>query len=80
MLRQKRPQLVDDREDRFMAAIHDGAAADLHNLYPREELDRAFAGDRTGEIAIEEGLARERRRDVLDLISVSHGDYPVSSR
>jgi hypothetical protein len=57
-----------------MAAIHDGAAADLHNLHPREEPDRASAGDWAGVIEIEEGLAREGRGDVLDLVGVSHGD------
>src|SRR5215471_12492425 len=57
-----------------MAAIHDGAAADLHDLHPREKPDRAAAGDGTGEIAVEQGLARERRGDVLDLVGVGHGD------
>ena len=74
MLGQKRPQLLHEREDRLMAAIHDGAAADLHDLHPREEPDRASAGDGAGEIAVEQGLARERGGDVLDLVSVSHGD------
>src|SRR5215475_12388175 len=60
VLRQKRAQLVHEREDRFMAAIHDGAAADLHNLYPREETDRAFACNGASEILVEQGLARER--------------------
>ena len=80
VLRQKRPQLVHEREDRLMAAIHDGAAADLHDLHPREERDRASASDGIGEIAVEEGLARERRGDVLDLAGVIHGDGLFSSR
>jgi hypothetical protein len=53
VLGQKRPQLVHKWEDRLMAAIHDGAAADLHNLEPRQEPDRASAGDRPGELVIE---------------------------
>jgi hypothetical protein len=68
VLGQKRPQLVDERQDRLMAAIHDGAAADFDDLHPWQQSDRAFAGDRTGEIAVEQGLARERREDVLDLV------------
>ena len=59
MLSKKRPQLVHEREDRLMAAIHDGSAANLHNLHPREEPDRASTSDRASEVAIEEGLARE---------------------
>src|SRR5215475_2890539 len=57
-----------------MTAIHDGAATDFHDLHPRQEPNRASAGDWTGEIAVEEGLACERRGDVLDLVGVSHGD------
>jgi hypothetical protein len=57
-----------------MAPVHDGAAADLYDLYPREEPDRTSAGDGASKIAVEEGLARERRGDVLDLVGVSHGD------
>src|SRR5579872_6587472 len=41
MLIEQRAQLGNERQDRFMAAIHDGAAADLHDLHPRHELDRA---------------------------------------
>src|SRR5215467_10925532 len=74
VLREKHPQLVHEREDRFMAAIHDGAAADLHDLQPREKPDRAGAGNGTRELVVKEGLARERRGDVLDLVGVSHGD------
>ena len=57
-----------------MAAIHDGAAADLHDLHPGEERDRAFAGHGIGEIEVEQRLARERRGDVHDLAGVVHGD------
>ena len=78
VLGQERPQLVHEREDRLMAAIHDGAAADLHDLHPREERDRASAGDGIGETAVKEGLARERRGDVLDLAGVVHGDGSLS--
>jgi hypothetical protein len=79
VLGQKRPQLVHEGENCLMAAIHDGAATDLHDLHPREEADRAPAGDGTGEIAVEEGLAREWRGDVF-LDGVSHGDGFLSSR
>ena len=71
VLGQQLAQLVDERQDRVRAAIHDGAAADLHDLHPGQEPDRASAGDGTGEIAVEEGLARERRGDVLDLVGGS---------
>ena len=71
MLGKKLAQLVDERKDRVRAAIHDGAAADLHDLQPGEEPDRASAGDGTGEVAVEEGLARERRGDVLGVVGES---------
>ena len=73
MLGQERSQFVDERQDGLMAAVHE-AAADLHDLHPREEPDRLAAGDGAGEIAVEQGLARERRGDVLDLVGVGHGD------
>jgi hypothetical protein len=79
MLRQQRAQLVDERQDRFMATVHD-AAADLDHLQPGQQLDRAIAGDGAGEIAVQKGLARERRGDVLDLVGVSHDGSPLSSR
>jgi hypothetical protein len=60
VLRQKRPQFVHEREDRRMAAIHNGAAADLYDLHPREKPNRACAGHGPGEVVVEEGLARER--------------------
>src|SRR5262245_34258045 len=72
VLGQQRPQLVYEREDCLMAAIHD-AAADLHDLYPGEKPDRLAAGDGTGEVAVEQGLTRERRGNVLDLVGVGHG-------
>src|SRR6185312_1230367 len=68
MLRQEIAEFVYEREDRVRAAIHDGAAADLHDLQPGEELDRTLVGDRACELAVEEGLARERRDDVLDFV------------
>src|SRR6516164_6724869 len=37
VLRQEIPEFVHEREDRVRAAIHDGAAADLHDLQPWEE-------------------------------------------
>ena len=80
MLGQERAQLVDDRQDRFVAAVHDRAAADLDDLQPGQQLDRAVAGDGTGEIAVEQGLARERRGDVLDLVGVGHDGALFSSR
>ena len=66
VLGQKLPEFVHERKDRLRAAIHDGAAADLHDLQPGQEPDRALAGDGAGEVAVEQGLARERRGDVLD--------------
>lgn len=79
MLRQERPQLVDEREDRFVTAVHD-AAADLDDLQPGQQLDRAVAGNGAGEIAVEQSLARERRGDVLDLVGISHDGALFSSR
>ena len=74
VLGQELPEFVHERQDRFRAAIHDGAAADLHDLQPGQEPDRTPAGDRAGELAVEEGLARERRGDVLDVVGgVGHG-------
>jgi hypothetical protein len=66
VLGQELPELVHDREDRVRAAIHDGASADFHDLKPGEKPDRAPASDGAGEFTVEEGLARERRGDVLD--------------
>ena len=81
MLRQELAEFVHEREDRVRAAIHDGAAADLHDLQPGEEPDRTPAGDGAGELAVEEGLARERRGDVLDRVGgVGHGGGLLSSR
>src|SRR5262249_35511821 len=77
VLRQQGPQFLYERQDHLMAAIHDGAATNLDDLHPRQEPDRAAAGDRASEIAIEQGLARERRGDVLDLVDVGHGDGPL---
>src|SRR5215831_13686383 len=68
VLRQEIAELVHEREDRVRAAIHDGAAADLHDLQPGEKLDRTLVGDRASELAVEESLARERRGDVLDFV------------
>jgi hypothetical protein len=81
VLRQEIPEFVHEREDRVRAAIHDGAAADLHDLQPGEKLNWALVGDRASELAVEESLARERRDDVLDLVGgVGHGGDSLSSR
>ena len=61
MLGQKLAKLIHDRQDRLAAAIHDRAAADLHDLQPGQEPDRSLAGDGAGEVAVQQGLARERR-------------------
>src|SRR6185312_1446873 len=75
MLGQELPDFVHEREDRVPAAIHDGASADLYDLQPGKQPDRAPSGDGMRECAVEEGLARERRGDVLDLVDgVGHGD------
>ena len=74
MLRQQLAEFVDHRVDRVRAAIHDGATADLHDLDPGEEPDRASASDGAREVAVEERLARERRGDVLGGVAgVGHG-------
>src|SRR3984885_9614120 len=74
MFRQETPEFVHEREDRIRAAIHDGAAADLYDLQPREELHWTLVGDRASELAVEESLACERRGDVLDFANgVGHG-------
>ena len=64
VLRQKIPEFVHEREDRVRAAIHDGAAADLHDLQPGEQLDWTLVGDRARELAVEEssGARAARRR------------------
>src|SRR5271169_4300499 len=68
VLRQEIPEFVHQRENRVRAAIHDGAAADLHDLQPGEEPDWTLVGDRASELAVEESLARERRGDMLDFV------------
>ncbi len=65
MLLHELAEFVHDRKDRVRAAIHDRAAADLHDLHPGQEPDGTPARDRAGQIRIEERLARERRGDVL---------------
>ena len=80
VLGQELPEFVHEREDRVRAAIHDGAAADLHDLQPGEELNWTLVGDRASELAVEESLARERRDDVLDLLVVSAMAVTLSSR
>ena len=80
VLGQELPELLHDGQDRLRAAIHDGAAADLDDLQPGQEPDRAPAGDGTGEVAVEQGLARERRGDVLDGVGGSVMAWPLSSR
>ena len=60
MLLHELAEFVHDRKDRVRAAIHDRAAADLHDLHPREEPDGTPAGDGASEIGVEQGLARER--------------------
>jgi hypothetical protein len=72
VLGQQRAQFGDHRQDRVAAAIHDRAAADLHDLQPGQEPDRPRAGDRAGEAWIEQGLTRERRGDVLDVVRFGH--------
>jgi hypothetical protein len=81
VLRQEIPEFVHEREDRVRAAIHDGAAADLHDLQPWEELDWTLVGDRASELAVEERLAHERRGDVLDFVGgVCHCGDSLNSR
>lgn len=79
VLGQELPELVHDREDRVRAAIHDGASADFHDLKPGEKPDRAPASDGGGEFTVEEGLARERRGDVLDAGGVVGQGMPEAS-
>src|SRR6476659_6602454 len=73
MLGQERAELVDDREDRVLPAVHDGAPTDLDDLQPGQERDRPPPGDRTRQLAVEKGLTRQRRDDVLDVGRVGHG-------
>jgi len=81
VLRQEIPEFVHERENRVRAAIHDGAAADLHDLQPGEEPDWTLVGDRASELAVEESLARERRGDVLDFVGgVGHCGDSLRSR
>ena len=67
-------QLVDERQDRVAAAVHDRAAADLDDVQPRQQ--RGSAGrSATGRTRsrVEQGLARERRGDVLRDAGVGGG-------
>ncbi len=91
VLRQQIADLLHERKDRLRAAIHDGAATDLHDLQPGENLDRTLVGDRAGELAVKQRLARKRRDNVLDVVgsllagsllagSLGHGGHSLSSR
>src|SRR5262249_22140675 len=73
MLLHELAELVHDRQDRIRAPIHDRAAADLHDLYPGEETDRTPTRDRACELDVEQGLAGERRGDVLGRGAFGHG-------
>jgi len=74
VLGEKLTDLLDERQDRLGATIHDRAAADLDDLQPREEPDRPPAGDGAGQLAVQKCLARERRGDVLDAVGgAGHG-------
>jgi hypothetical protein len=53
VLWQQLPEFVHDRKDRLRAAIHDGATADLHDLEPGQDLDRAPASNGAGEVAVQ---------------------------
>ncbi len=68
VLGQKPANLIHQRDDRLMAAIHDGPAADLDHLKPRQQGNRTAAGDRTGERTVEQCLSRQRRGDMLDAL------------
>ena len=81
VLWQQLPEFVHEREDRVAAAIHDGAAADLDDLQPGQHPDRASASHRMCKLAVEQGLARERRGDVFDVVGGGvHGDGSLSAR
>src|ERR1700722_13258138 len=81
VLGQEIPEFVHERENRVRAAIHDGSAADLHDLQPGEEPDWTLVGDRASELAVEQSLARERRGDVLDFVGgVGHCGDSLRSR
>ncbi len=79
MLLQKLAQFVDDGENRVRAAIHDRASANLHHLNPGQEPDGTSARDGTGQIGIEQGLARERRGDMLGRVR-AFGHLGLTSR
>jgi hypothetical protein len=66
VLGQEFAELFHERKNRFGTSIHDGAAANLHNLHPGKKPDWAPTRDGAGEVAVKKGLARERRGDVLD--------------
>jgi hypothetical protein len=79
MLLHQLAQFVHDGQDRIRAAIHDRAAADLHDLHPGQEADGPPARHRTGQIRIEQRLARERRSDMLGRIG-AFGHLGLTSR
>ncbi len=74
MFRKELANLVNDREDSFGTAVHDGAATNFDDLEPGKNPSRANAGNGTSEITVLKGLACKRRGDVLDGIGcISHG-------
>jgi hypothetical protein len=58
-------ELVDDRPDGLGAAVDDRAAAERDHVQPRQQPDDRAVG-LAHELAVQEGLAREYRRHVLD--------------
>jgi hypothetical protein len=67
MFRKESPDLVHDGKDRIPATIHDGAAADLHNMQPGEKLDRTHTRDRVRDRPVEECLTSKCRGDMFDV-------------
>lgn len=62
VFRQQLADFLDDRKDDVDTAIHDGTAADLDDLQPGQQPDRAHAGDRTVSARYREGSGARTAR------------------
>ena len=61
MLGQDPAQLLDERQDRVRAFVHDRVPADLDHGQPGQQADRLPVGGRPGQVLVEESLAGKKR-------------------
>src|SRR5467141_3814324 len=67
-------QFLDDRQDGVAAPVHDRVAPDFDDVQPGQELYDGAVGHGQDELAVEESLAHQGRRNVDDFVALGgHG-------